>query len=69
MGRRAGGMPADIEGVRMKQQQPLSRTDLQDLHSVLRRAAERAERNRDFESARKLAVELAKLDEELAVTR
>lgn len=53
----------------MKQPLPLSRAELLDLHSVLRRAAERAERNRDFETARKLAEELAKLDDELAVTR
>lgn len=53
----------------MKHPQPLPRADLMDLHSVLRRAAERAERNRDTELAEKLAREIAALDYELAVTR
>lgn len=45
---------------------PLSKPELQDLHSVLRRAAERAERNRDFEHARKLAQELVNLEFDIA---
>lgn len=53
----------------MKQPLPLSRAELLDLHSVLRRAAERAERQKRFEDARLLAEEVAKLDLELAVTR
>lgn len=53
----------------MRKPQPLSRAELQDLHSVLRRAAERAERNKAFEHAAKLAEEIARLDDELAVTR
>jgi hypothetical protein len=45
--------------------QKLSRVELEALHSVLRRAAERAERNREFELAKKLAEELAVLDHDI----
>lgn len=44
----------------------LSRSELEGLHSVLRRAAERAERNRDTCLATKLAQEIAELDADLA---
>jgi hypothetical protein len=44
----------------------LSRRELEDLHSVLRRAAERAERNKDRD-AEKLAREVAAIADELAV--
>lgn len=43
----------------------LSRRELEELHSVLRRAAERAERNKDTWHAEKLAREIAELDREL----
>lgn len=46
---------------------PLTRAELEDLHSVLRRAAERAERNRQFDHADKLAAEVARIAAELAV--
>lgn len=45
---------------------PLTRSELEALHSVLRRAAERAERNKDTEHAEKLAREIADLSNELA---
>lgn len=45
---------------------PLSRSELEDLHSVMRRAAERAERNRSFKEADRLAQEVAALADELA---
>jgi len=48
---------------------PLTKSELDDLHSVLRRAAERAERNKQFEHAEKLAREVAALAEELAEHR
>lgn len=44
----------------------LSRAEKEHLHSVLRRAAERAERNRDERLAAKLAEEVAVLAHELA---
>jgi len=47
-------------------QKPLTKPELEGLHAVLRRAAERAEANRDFEHAEKLAREVAALAEELA---
>jgi hypothetical protein len=43
----------------------LSRRELEDLHSVLRRAAERAERNKDIRHAEQLAREIAALNDEL----
>lgn len=43
----------------------LSRAELEQLHSVLRRAAERAERNK-ARDAERLAVEVAAIAEELA---
>jgi len=45
---------------------PLSRAELEALHSVLRRAAERAERNNMIRHAEKLAKEVAEIAEELA---
>ncbi len=45
---------------------PLSKAELEDLHSVLRRAAERAERNGMIRHAERLAKEVAELAEELA---
>jgi hypothetical protein len=45
---------------------PLPKSELHELHSVLRRAAERAERNKEFEHARKLAEELANIEFEIA---
>lgn len=45
--------------------QPLPRDDLLDLHSVLRRAAERAEREKRTGDAAKLAEEIANLEFEL----
>ena len=48
---------------------PLSKAELEDLHSVLRRAAERAERNNMIRHAEKLAKELADLAEELRVAQ
>ena len=45
---------------------PLSKDQLEALHSVLRRAAERAERNNMIRHAEKLAKEVAELAEELA---
>ena len=53
----------------MRQQAPLSRADLLDLHSVLRRAAERAEAAKRTDDAARLAAELAQIENELAVTR
>lgn len=50
-------------------QKPLTKSELEGLHSVLRRAAERAERNRDLELAARLAAELANITQELAETR
>lgn len=44
---------------------PLSRAELEQFHSVLRRACERAERNNMIRHAEKLAKELAELAEEL----
>lgn len=49
----------------MKQDNHLSKPELEQLHAVLRRACERAERNRDTELARKLAEELAAIDYEM----
>lgn len=49
----------------MKQSPKLSTYELYELHSILRRAAERAERNKRFEDARKLAEELANLEFEI----
>lgn len=49
----------------MIKQDNLSRPELESLHSVLRRSAERAERNKEFELARKLAEELAVIDFEM----
>ena len=46
----------------MKQQPSLSRPDLEHFHSVLRRAAERAERNKRTGDAEQLAREIAALD-------
>lgn len=46
----------------------LSRTEKQDLHSVLRRALERAERNKRTAEAEQLAREIAALDSELRAT-
>jgi hypothetical protein len=46
------------------QRPPLSRRELEDLHSVMRRAAERAERNDDA-AAEKLAREVAEIAAEL----
>jgi hypothetical protein len=46
---------------------PLTASELEALHSVLRRAAERAERNRDTRLAMKLAVELAVIEYEMRV--
>ena len=43
---------------------PLSRSELEDLHSVLRRAIERAERRRDPD-AQRLADEVAEIAREL----
>jgi hypothetical protein len=45
----------------------LSRSEKQDLHSVLRRALERAERNKRTAEAEQLAREIAALDIELSV--
>lgn len=53
----------------MKQQPPLSRDEIEAFHAVLRHAAERAERNRDFELAKKLAEELAVLNYEIWVAQ
>lgn len=52
----------------MRQQALLSRAELLDLHSVLRRAAEEAERNNRTEHARRLAEELANIEFELRTT-
>lgn len=46
-------------------QTPLSKPELEQLHGVLRRAAERAERNRDTRLAARLAQEIAVLDAEI----
>jgi len=53
----------------MKQQPPMSRAELEAFHSILRRAAELAERQKRTEDAAKLAEELANIDMQLAVTR
>lgn len=50
-------------------QKPLTHSELQDLHSVLRRAAERAERAKQFDHAKKLLDELEQVAAELAVVR
>jgi hypothetical protein len=55
-------------GAIMPVKQPLSRLELEDLHSVLRRAAERAERNNMIRHAEKLAREVAAIADELART-
>lgn len=47
--------------------QPLKRGELLDLHSVLRRALERAEKAKRTDDAEKLAREIAALDYELRV--
>lgn len=44
---------------------PLTKPELEQLHGVLRRAAERAERNKDTRHAEQLAREIAALDREL----
>lgn len=44
----------------------LSKAELQDLHSVLRRAAEHAERDKRTADAAKLAEELAVIEYEMA---
>lgn len=49
----------------MKQDNDLSKAELQDLHSVLRRAAERAERNRDDKLLERLNDELAVIEYEM----
>lgn len=46
--------------------QHLSKSELEAFHSVLRRAAERAERNNDERHAEKLAAEVAELAREIA---
>lgn len=46
-------------------QDNLSKPDLEALHSVLRRAAERAERNRDEKLKKRLEEELAVIDLEM----
>lgn len=46
----------------MKQQPPMTKPELQDLHSILRRACEEAERNNRTEHAAKLAEELAAIE-------
>lgn len=48
--------------------QPLNRRELEDLHSVLRRAAERAERN-NHADAEKLAREVAAIADEIEASR
>lgn len=63
MGRGAGRLQGHGETMPVKQQ--LGRRELEDLHSVLRRAAERAERNKDADAA-KLAREVADIANELA---
>jgi hypothetical protein len=47
----------------------LSRRDLEDLHSVLRRAAERAERNNEKRLAERLASEVLVVAIELVLAR
>lgn len=53
----------------MRNPQPLPRADLLDLKSILLRCAMDAERNNRIEHARKLAEEIARVEDELAVTR
>lgn len=48
-------------------QKPLSRKALEELHSVLRRSAERAERQNRTEQHRALMRELADIEDQLAV--
>lgn len=55
-------MPGHGEAMPVKE---LTRAQLEDLHSVLRRAAERAERNGMIRHAEKLAKEVAAIAEEL----
>lgn len=52
----------------MKQQPPLTRSELEALHSVLRRAAERAERRKDPDAER-LEQAVADLNDEMAGER
>lgn len=61
----AGAVRLQGHGEAMPVKRPLSRTELEALHSVLRRAAERAERNKDRD-AEKLAIEVAAIADELA---
>ena len=48
-------------------QKPLSRADQYDLHSVLRRAAERAEKNKRSAEHQALMSELTALEKEMAL--
>lgn len=49
----------------MKQDNNLTRREIEDFHSVLRRAIKWAERRKDFELAERLAREVAAIDFEL----
>lgn len=49
----------------MKGRKPLTTAELQELHSVLRRAAERAERNNRLRDAAQLARAVKEIDVEL----
>ena len=48
-------------------QKPLARKELEELHSILRRAAERAERKKLSDMHRALMHELADIEDQLAV--
>lgn len=58
------GRPGDGEGMRMTVK-PLTTAQLYDLHSVLRRAAERAEQNNRLRDAEQLARAVKELNDEL----
>lgn len=67
MGRGADGLQGHGEAVRMKRQDntELTKAELEGLHSVLRRAAERAEAEKRMGEAAKLAEELAVVEYEM----
>lgn len=64
MGQGAAWLQGHGEGMRMSRK-PLTRAQLEDLHSVLRRAAERAERNNEAKLAERLASEVLAIAIEL----
>ena len=68
MGENRKRVKAILGRQRQRAQNKMARRELEDLHSVLRRAAERAERNKRSDEHRLLMRELAALEKEMAET-